>query len=73
MQIKRFDSWEHFHEIEDTLNNMVIKKELEEIHVSEPYANSTLLEERWFKCQCGDIWRLVKPDFPFKGIFEKVK
>lgn len=29
-------------------------------------------KERWFRCNCGVTWRLVEPDPPFLGVFEKV-
>ncbi len=28
---------------------------------------------RWFCCcECGKIWRLIPPDYPFKGLWEPV-
>jgi hypothetical protein len=31
------------------------------------------LMEAWFECQrCGQIWRLVEPDPPFKGMWSQV-
>jgi len=31
------------------------------------------LMEAWFKCKkCGQTWRLVEPDPPFKGMWSKV-
>jgi hypothetical protein len=30
-------------------------------------------EERWFKCQkCNGEWRLIAPDFPFRGLWSPV-
>jgi hypothetical protein len=30
-------------------------------------------KEKWFHCSlCGATWRLVEPDPPFMGVFEKV-
>jgi hypothetical protein len=31
------------------------------------------LEERWYRCkESGEIWRLITPDFPFRGLWEPV-
>lgn len=32
------------------------------------------LVEEWFECQeCGQIWRLVEPDPPFRGMWSQIK
>jgi hypothetical protein len=69
IEIEGFDSMTHFYEIENSLLAMVNNNELEEVFVSKPYSGSVLFKESWFKCPCGSIWRLVKPDSPFKGVF----
>jgi hypothetical protein len=44
-----------------------------ELPVSQRYAASDTTRERWFRCEKdGEIWRLVEPDFPFRGVFERV-
>ena len=31
------------------------------------------LVEQWFECEgCGQVWRLVEPDPPFKGMWAEV-
>ena len=28
----------------------------------------------WYKCAtCNETWRIVRPDFPFRGLWEKVE
>lgn len=30
-------------------------------------------EERWYRCpSCRRTWRLVAPDYPFRGVWEEV-
>ena len=42
------------------------------IPVGSPYANIGLQED-WYKHKLsGEIWRLVEPDPPFRGIWERV-
>ena len=63
------------------INKFVRNGAIEEIDVSKPYLSDIsdsffgeLFGERWFKDKStGLIWRLVPPDFPFKGTFEQVK
>ncbi|MEZ9526866.1 hypothetical protein [Enterovibrio norvegicus] len=43
-----------------------------EVEVDRPYAKVGL-EEKWFKNSSnGEVWRLVRPDPPFKGNWSKV-
>ena len=33
----------------------------------------TAFKERWFKCGAStEVWRLVAPDPPFPGVFDKI-
>jgi hypothetical protein len=44
-----------------------------EVPVETPYQSFTRYKERWFKCgNCGKVWRLVRPDYPFPGVWEAV-
>ncbi len=44
-----------------------------ELPVEDRYAGSNLLHERWFReVSTSRVWRLVAPDFPFAGVFERV-
>jgi hypothetical protein len=54
-----------------------------ELPVSRRYAGSDTTRERWFRCEkdgeielyaerARSIWRLVEPDFPFRGVFGRV-
>jgi len=42
------------------------------VPVKEHYGNATF-DERWVeRLDNGEIWRLVDPDYPFRGAFEVV-
>jgi len=46
---------------------------LEEIPVDPVYNRGMIYGGRWFHCNgCNKIWRLIPPDFPFKGLWEPV-
>jgi hypothetical protein len=43
-----------------------------QVPVKSPHSNVGLLEH-WYKCvQCHSTWRLVEPDPPFAGLWERV-
>lgn len=41
------------------------------IPVRKPYADLGF-NEQWYEERSGERWRLIEPDFPFKGLFEKI-
>lgn len=44
-----------------------------EVPARSSYGAGEIYGGRWFKdCNSGQIWRLVAPDFPFKGLWEPV-
>ena len=45
---------------------------LTEIPVGEPYSGSPMLDERWYRAPSGTVWRVVAPEPPFTGVFERV-
>ena len=45
----------------------------EEVPVEVRYSNAGLLKERWYRnTETGEVWRLVEPDYPFQGVWERV-
>ena len=48
--------------------------DLEEITPDPDYGPGLIYGGRWFRDKhTGNIWRLVPPDFPFRGLWEPVK
>ena len=70
-EIHGFDSPQHFSDFYRSIGDAVEKQELTAVPVEQPYA-SVMFEERWYRTAGGQVWRLVNPDFPFKGVFEQV-
>jgi hypothetical protein len=69
-QIESFNSIYEFERFEGYIRNLVERGELTEVTVTNHYAG---FPEKWFQCtQCNQIWRLVYPDFPFKGLWDKI-
>lgn len=43
------------------------------VPVGHRFADVGGVDEYWYKCtSCGQLWRLVEPDPPFRGIWSKV-
>jgi len=76
-KIKEFTSYSEYERFAKYLADRLNEGEIEEIEPKEYYHGKSMLginEDRWFKERSyGDIWRLVPPDYPFKGFFEKVE
>jgi hypothetical protein len=55
------------------MQNQVAAGLAEEVEVEHPYINAPSLKEKWFMhVENSCIWRIVWPDGPFTGLFEKV-
>ena len=64
-EFERFESW---------MGAQVASGDAEEIAVARPYLHAPSFTEKWFKhLRSGSVWRLVWPDGPFTGIFERVR
>jgi hypothetical protein len=71
-EIHGFQSPDHFAEFKRAIEEAVARNELTPVPVRHRYA-SEMLEESWYLTASGQIWRLVSPDYPFKGVFERVQ
>jgi hypothetical protein len=65
----KFADWQDFHDFESWLakNSEFLAVP---VRTSLPGDKDA---EKWFRCsKCDGVWRLVEPDPPFEGIWEKV-
>ena len=70
-EINEFYSIVEFEKFKKYIDELVNDDELVEISVQKQYAG---FQEKWYKCKiCSKVWRMVYPDFPFKGIWCVVK
>jgi hypothetical protein len=53
------------------LEDAVAAGDVTRVEVGDRYA-SVGFQEEWYRLPSGDVWRLVSPDFPFKGVFLRV-
>jgi hypothetical protein len=68
-----FDGWTEFHRFEDWMHEQIAEGVAEEVPVLEPYSQVGGLEEKWFKhVPSAQVWRLVWPEPPSAGLFDRV-
>jgi hypothetical protein len=68
-----FESFSRYQDLLTTLTDQVSKGKAKEMKVRKRYSGLQTLDERWYKCSgTGETWRLVAPDPPFPGLFEKI-
>lgn len=66
-EINEFFSITEFERFQKYIKELENDGDLIEIPVEKKYAG---FPEQWYKCKsCSQVWRLVHPDFPFKGIW----
>lgn len=70
-RIDGFHSPLNFEKFEASIRQMISNGLVKGIPVKQPYS-IVKYEEKWIECPNGAVWRLVTPDFPFPGVFEKV-
>ena len=69
-EINEFRSPNEFKRFQDYIGAFVDDGKLVEIPVREKHAG---FPEQWYKCKiCALTWRLVYPDFPYKGLWSVV-
>lgn len=72
-EIHGFDSLSEFKRFVIYIEKQVDSGYAEELEVNNQYGKGEIYGGRWFKdCDSGEIWRLIEPDFPFRGMWEPV-
>lgn len=55
------------------IEDLIARKLVAEVAVDDTYGRGEIYGGRWFKdAESSEIWRLVAPDFPFRGLWEPV-
>lgn len=64
-EFDRFEAW---------MMDLVSKGKVRQVPVTQPYLGATTFTEAWFQhVGAGEVWRLVWPDGPFTGLFDRVR
>ena len=71
--IEAFTSLREFRNLLARLEADVREGRASQVPVAPAKGWGTAFKERWFKCgDSPDIWRLVAPDPPFPGVFDRI-
>jgi hypothetical protein len=71
--VDEFNSLADYRRFHEWMKGQVTSGLATAVPVTKPYSGSSLWDEHWFKClRNGQVWRLVGPDPPFRGIFKVV-
>jgi hypothetical protein len=71
-EIHGFESPGEFERFRRWIADVVENGSLVEIPVGSPYSGSPMFDEHWYRTTDGVVWRVVAPDPPFRGVFERV-
>tara|TARA_R110002126_G_scaffold80018_3_gene198461 strand:- start:470 stop:724 length:255 start_codon:yes stop_codon:yes gene_type:complete len=72
-EMRKFKSPGEFRRFQNYLKNQIDAGLVEKVEVDPNYSKGILSGGKWFRNkESGDIWRLIEPDFPFKGKWEHV-
>jgi len=71
MEIHGFETLGRFRSFSDRLADLCASGEIREVEVDDAYHHGEICGGRWFEV-CGSPWRLVEPDFPFRGLWERI-
>ncbi len=72
-EIHGFSSPSEYNRFVDYIEKQVHAEIAEEITPDPNYGKGEIYGGRWFKdLETGDIWRLIPPDIPFKGLWELI-
>ena len=72
--IHGFDSLSEFKRFAEFIETQVREGIAAERPADPNYGKGEVYGGRWFEeIDTGQIWRLVEPDFPFRGLWEKVQ
>jgi hypothetical protein len=72
-EIHGFISPNEYERFVNYISSQVVRGNLIEVKMNNNYSKGEIVGGKWYKCSgCNEIWRLVPPDYPFRGLWEKV-
>jgi len=72
--IDRFQSLAHYEKFQSWLNQQIAKGNASKVPLDPEKAWGSAWDEHWYRCLVdGEVWRLVGPDPPFRGVFKRLE
>jgi hypothetical protein len=73
-EIHGFTSPSEYYRFLKYIQSLIDVGEIEETEIDLCYGRGEIYGGRWFRYRdSGEIWRLISPDVPFKGLWELVE
>ena len=73
-EVRSFRSPGEYADFLSLLEISISSGDLSEVPVDPRYGPGELYGGRWFRvAETGEVWRLLEPDFPFRGRWERVR
>ena len=71
--IDRFQSLAHYEQFLSWINDQVAKGFATVVPLDSAKAWGNAWDEQWYQCAADrEVWRLVGPEPPFRGVFKKL-
>jgi hypothetical protein len=71
--IDRFQSLAHYEKFLSSINEQVAEGRAAVISLDPAKAWGSAWDEHWYQCGADpEVWRLVGPDPPFRGVFKRL-
>ena len=72
-RIHGFDDPPHFYRFQRAIDEAIQRGVVREVEMDSNYGRALIYGGRWFENPTnGEIWRLVEPEPPFMGLWERV-
>jgi len=71
--IERFQSLAHYEQFLTSINEQVKEGRAKAVPLDPAKAWGNAWDEHWYQCiAANELWRLVAPDPPFRGVFKRL-
>jgi hypothetical protein len=72
--IDRFQSLAHYEKFLSWINEQVADGRVTVVPLDQQKAWGSAWDEHWYRCNADrEVWRLVAPDPPFRGVFKRLE
>jgi hypothetical protein len=73
-EINGFETPGEYERFRKYIDEQVAGGALIKVEADSNYEKGLIYGGEWFKCTtCNETWRMIPPDFPFRGLWEKIE
>lgn len=72
--VDRFQSLAHYEQFLSSINEQIAQGRAKSVPLDPAKAWGNAWDEHWYQCVANhEVWRLVGPDPPFRGVFKRIE